>query len=154
MVKKTVQVVLNKDIKSLGKIGDLKSVSLGYARNLLLPNSLASIATKSLMLKIQKQQVVKRQQEELLKQEKLKLKQLIEALQQITIVKKVGQNETIFGSVTAREVADIISKQCANQIDKKEVKIPEIEILGNYNVIIDLYPGVEANLKLQVLPEV
>ena len=154
MVKKTVQVVLNQDIQSLGKAGDLKSVSLGYARNLLLPSRLASIATNSLMLKIQKQQQLKQEQEELLKQEKIKIKQAIEALKQITITKKVGQNETIFGSVTPREIADIIATQLGQDIDKKQVIIPEIDILGNYDIMVELYPQVHAKLKLQVLPEV
>lgn len=154
MVKKTVQVVLNTDIQSLGKVGDLKNVSLGYARNLLIPNNLASIATKSLMLKIQKLQVIKQKQEELLKQEKIKIKQLIESLKQITIAKKIGQNETIFGSVTSREIADIISIQLGQNIDKKQIRIPEIEMLGNYNIIIELYPQIQAQLKLQILPEV
>lgn len=154
MVKKTVQVVLNKDIQSLGKVGDLKNVSLGYARNLLIPNNLVSIATKPLMLKIQKQQAIKQKQEELLKQEKVKIKQSIESLKQITITKKIGQNETIFGSVTSREIADIINSQLDQTIDKKQIKIPEIEILGNYNIVIELHPQIQAQLKLQVLPEV
>lgn len=154
MVNKTIQVVLNQDVKTLGKTGDLKSVSLGYARNFLLPNSFASIATQSLVLKIEKQQLIKQNQEALLKQEKTNMKNAIEALKQITITKKVGQKEAIFGSVSPREIADIITAQLAQDIDKKQILIPEIDILGNYDIEVELYPGIRAQLKLQVLPEV
>lgn len=154
MVKKTVQVVLNQDVKALGKMGDLRSVSLGYARNFLFPSTLASIATNALILRIKKQKQVKEKQVELLKQEKTKIKERIEALKQITIIKKTGQNETIFGSVTSREIADIITNQLGDNIDKKQIVIPEIDILGSYDVIVDLYPGVQAQLQLQVLPEI
>ena len=153
MVKKTIDVILNQDINKLGKIGEVKSVSLGYARNYLLPSNLAAIATSSIMAKVQKQLIVKQQQEQKLQQEYLKVKQALEALEQITIHKQVGKQETIFGSVTSREIADILSNELGYQIDKKSISIPDIENLGIYDLVIQLHSNRKANLKLQVLPQ-
>nr|YP_010330195.1 ribosomal protein L9 [Porphyridium aerugineum]UNJ17911.1 ribosomal protein L9 [Porphyridium aerugineum] len=153
MGKKTIKVVLNKDIQKLGKSGEVKTISLGYARNYLLPYQAASIATPSLLMNINKQLLIKKQQEQELIAKLEKLKKSIQAIGQITINKKVGQGNTIFGSVTDKEVSEILKTALGENIEKKFILLPEIKEIGNYEISISLNHNINAQLTLQVIPE-
>ena len=100
MVKKTVQVLLCQDVAKLGKNGSIEKVAIGYARNYLLPNKIAIKATHRIIKNVEKQALIN---EEKLKQnlELAKLKKVfIESIKKITIKKKVGKENLIFGSVS------------------------------------------------------
>jgi large subunit ribosomal protein L9 len=153
MTKKTIQVVLNKDVYKLGKSGEIKTVSLGYARNYLLPTQTVSLATKKILQSIERQLLIKKQHEQELINRLEILKQSIQKIGQITINKKVSNTDTIFGSVTDREIAEILAKNLGEDIDRKSIVLPEIKEIGNYEIIINLGYKINAKVNLQVIPQ-
>lgn len=152
MAKKTVQIVLNKDIHKLGKTGDLKHVALGYARNYLLPSQVASLATPTILKSIEQQALIKKQVEQQLVKQLEKLKIAIEGIGQITLNKKLNNSNKIFGSVTDREIVEIINSNLGQTIDRKSIIIPEISEIGNYEIQINLGYKINTKLNLQVIP--
>jgi large subunit ribosomal protein L9 len=149
-VTKKVQVVLTKDIKNLGVAGTLKSVPLGFYRNYLNPQGLASIATESVLQTIkQKQEAEERARME----EKAKAQAMATALATIgkfIIKKKSGESDQIFGSVTTAEVAEAIRLQTGRELDRREFTVPEIKTLGTYDASVKLHPEVVGQFKVVV----
>ncbi len=146
-----MKVVLNQDVKGLGKKLQIVDVSEGYARNFLLPRKLAVIAdnknineanTKNEALKFKK----KTELEAAEKQKELLEKSFIE------FKHKVGDGGKLFGSVTEKEIADEIKLKFKLNIDKKKIVINvPIKQLGSYTVDIKLYEGIVAKLKIVVV---
>ena len=146
-----MKVVLNQDVKGLGKKLQIVDVSEGYARNFLLPRKLAVIAdnknineanTKNEALKFKK----KTEFEDAEKQKELLEKSFIE------FKHKVGDGGKLFGSVTEKEIADEIKMKFRLNIDKKKIVINvPIKQLGSYTVDIKLYEGIVAKLKIVVV---
>ena len=146
-----MKVVLNQDVKGLGKKLQIVDVSEGYARNFLLPRKLAVIAdnknineanTKNEALKFKK----KTESEAAEKQKELLEKSFIE------FKHKVGDGGKLFGSVTEKEIADEIKMKFKLNIDKKKIVINvPIKQLGSYTVDIKLYEGIVAKLKIVVV---
>ena len=146
-----MKVVLNQDVKGLGKKLQIVDVSEGYARNFLLPRKLAVIAdnknineanTKNEALKFKK----KTEFEAAKKQKELLEKCFIE------FKHKVGDGGKLFGSVTEKEIADEIKMKFKLNIDKKKIVINvPIKQLGSYTVDIKLYEGIVAKLKIVVV---
>ena len=146
-----MKVVLNQDVKGLGKKLQIVDVSEGYARNFLLPRKLAVIAdnknineanTKNEALKFKK----KTKFEAAKKQKELLEKSFIE------FKHKVGDGGKLFGSVTEKEIADEIKLKFKLNIDKKKIVINvPIKQLGSYTVDIKLYEGIVAKLKIVVV---
>ena len=146
-----MKVVLNQDVKGLGKKLQIVDVSEGYARNFLLPRKLAVIAdnknineanTKNEALKFKK----KTEYEAAKKQKELLEKSFIE------FKHKVGDGGKLFGSVTEKEIADEIKMKFKLNIDKKKIVINvPIKQLGSYTVDIKLYEGIVAKLKIVVV---
>mgnify|MGYP005535106801 FL=1 len=146
-----MKVVLNQDVKGLGKKLQIVDVSEGYARNFLLPRKLAVIAdnknineanTKNEALKFKK----KTEFEAAKKQKELLEKSFIE------FKHKVGDGGKLFGSVTEKEIADEIKMKFKLNIDKKKIVINvPIKQLGSYTVDIKLYEGIVAKLKIVVV---
>nr|YP_010337939.1 ribosomal protein L9 [Timspurckia oligopyrenoides]UNJ17524.1 ribosomal protein L9 [Timspurckia oligopyrenoides] len=153
MVKKTIQVLLKQNIKTLGVKGDVKTVTLGYARNYLIPLSYATKTTPFILKQAEKEAAKLSEAANLLKQEKLQLKTSLEQLEQVSVKRQVGQNNMIFGSVSAKDIAKCIDDSMGVKIDKKNITTPIIESIGEYEIQIDLAPDISACLKLQVLPE-
>ncbi len=146
-----MKVVLNQDVKGLGKKLQIVDVSEGYARNFLLPRKLAVIAdnknineanTKNEALKFKK----KTEFEAAEKQKGLLEKSFIE------FKHKVGDGGKLFGSVTEKEIADEIKMKFKLNIDKKKIVINvPIKQLGSYTVDVKLYEGIVAKLKIVVV---
>nr|YP_010338131.1 ribosomal protein L9 [Erythrolobus coxiae]UNJ17716.1 ribosomal protein L9 [Erythrolobus coxiae] len=153
MVKKTINVLLQSDVKYLGNAGEVKKVALGYARNYLIPAQLVCKATNQILAKVQKDNEEKKYQLMLLRQEKIKLKSSIEQLGKITIRKKIGQNNAIFGSVTEKELLELIENNLGEKIEKRCLTIPDIKEIGVYDIEIKLYSDITTKLAIQVIPE-
>lgn len=146
-----MKVVLNQDIKGLGKKLQVVEVSEGYARNFLLPKKLANIAdNKSLNeAKTKKQAIAFKKDVEL--EEANKNKEKIEKIY-IEFREKQGAGGKLFGSVTEKEIADEIKMKFKLNIDKKKIVINvPIKQLGSYTVDIKLYEGIVAKLKIVVV---
>ncbi len=146
-----MKVVLNQDIKGLGKKLQVVEVSEGYARNFLLPKKLANIAdNKSLNeAKTKKQAIAFKKDVEL--EEANKNKEKIEKIY-IEFREKQGAGGKLFGSVTEKEIALRLKEKVGIDVNKKKISLKEpIKQLGNYVAEIKLYEGVIAKLKIVVV---
>ena len=147
-----MEVVLMKDYENLGKALDVVSIKDGYARNYLIPQGIAVPATEGNKKRVAEAKHLAEIREE----KKIKdSRELAEKIEQIpcTIPVKVGEEDKIFGSVTAQEIADFLNKE-GFEIEKRQVELEEpIKQLGVYNVTITLYRTVSARLKVWVVKE-
>ena len=143
-----MKVLLIKDVKGLGKAGEIKNVKDGYARNFLLPKGFAKLATDDVIKAWQEEQ---KKKEEELKKEISKINELKEKIENTTLVikHKLGANGQLYGAITNKEVANELLKQ-GIEIDKKHIEMKQIKSVGEYNVDIKLGHGIHANLKLIV----
>ena len=104
---KRVQVVLTEDIRKLGQNGDLVEVAPGYARNYLLPNGKAVRTTPGVLKQVERRREAERQRQIAIKQEAEAIKTTLATIGMFTIQKPVGENDAIFGTVTAADVATV-----------------------------------------------
>ncbi|MCB0408066.1 MAG: 50S ribosomal protein L9 [Bdellovibrionales bacterium] len=144
-----MKVILQEDVKDLGKVGDLVSVSGGYARNFLFPRKLATEATEKRMAEWNHLQQVAEAKK---KKAVTKRKELIEKLSGMTLTFKVeaGETEKIFGSVTNFDVSNELENQ-GYMVDKRDIVIEEqIKVLGQHKALIKLGEGLETELTLVV----
>lgn len=149
---KRSQIVLNKDVRKLGKAGDLVEVAPGYARNYLIPQGLAVTATRGILKQVEQRREKERQR---LLDEKRQAEQRKTALQTIgrfTIKKQVGEGESIFGTVTAQDLADAIKESTGQEVDRRGITLPEISKTGFYSAEVKLHPEVTATVEIQVAP--
>lgn len=146
-----MKVILLEDVKSLGKKGDICNVSDGYARNLLLPKKLGVEATPKNMndLKLKKAHDAKVAAQQL--QEAKDFAAKIEE-SEVSVELKVGEGGRVFGSVSAKEIADAAKEQLGLEIDKKKLVINgQIKSIGNTEVKVKIHPQVTATLKVKVV---
>lgn len=146
-----MKVVLNQDIKGLGKKLQIIEVSEGYARNFLLPKKLANIAdNKSLSEAKTKQEAIAFKKDVEL-EEANNNKKKIEKMY-IEFKAKKGAGGKLFGSITEKEIAERLKEETGLEINKKKISLKEpIKQVGNYTADIKLYEGVVAKLKILVV---
>lgn len=145
-----MKVVLLQDVKSLGKKGELVSASDGYARNFLFPRKLAKEANAQAMNEIKNAEESKAYK---IKVDTENAKNSANKINDKTlkISAKAGQKGRIFGSVTAKEIAEEVKKQFGVEIDKRKVSIDgDIKAFGTYKTEIKLYSGISATLNVMV----
>jgi large subunit ribosomal protein L9 len=147
---KRIQLVLNKDVSKLGKSGDLVEVAPGYARNYLIPQGIAARTTPGLLKQVERRRAIEQQRRLEEKQLAETLKTTIEAAGSFTINKKVGEGEAIFGTVTERDLAEVIQAITGQEVDRRVITLPEINQLGTYKAQIKLHPDVIAVVDVQV----
>ena len=145
-----MKVILLEDVKALGKKGEIVNVNDGYARNFILPKKLGLEATgKNLNdLKLQKNN-----QEKIAKENLEAAKAFAKELENVTVTVtiKTGEGGRVFGSVSAKEIAEAAKKQLNLDIDKKKLQLETpIKSLGYTNVPLRLHPKVTAQLKVHV----
>ncbi|MEE1228472.1 MAG: 50S ribosomal protein L9 [Lachnospiraceae bacterium] len=145
-----MKVILLKDVKSLGKKGDIVEVSAGYANNFILKKKLGIEATGKNVndLKLQKAH-----QDKVAAEELAAAKELAAEIEKKSIIlqMKVGEGGRTFGSISTKEIAEAADKQLGYKIDKKKISVDEpIKSLGTHNVKVKLHPQVTANLKVKV----
>ncbi|MFQ3616709.1 MAG: 50S ribosomal protein L9 [Cyanobacteriota bacterium] len=149
---KRIQLVLNQDVSKLGKAGDLVEVAPGYARNYLLPQGLAVHTTPGILKQVERRRELERQRLIELKKEADVIKAKLEKLSGLTIAKQVGEKDAIFGSVTDREVAEVLQAAIGQEVDRRGITVPEVRKLGTYKVDIKLHPEVVATVDIEVVP--
>ncbi len=147
-----MQVILKENVKNLGNVGDLVNVKDGYARNFLIPKGLAVEANpKNIkMLEHERKKI-----QELARKAKLSAEGLASKIGDTTVVitAKAGEENRLFGSVTAMDIAEALKKQ-GIEIDKRKIILEEpIKRLGNYTVKIKLHPDITSQLNVQVVSE-
>jgi large subunit ribosomal protein L9 len=148
-----IQLVLNQDVIKLGKMGDLVEVAPGYARNYLLPQGIAYRATPGILKQVERRRELERQRLAELKIEATQQKKVLEAVEAYTIAVQVGENDAIFGSVTAQDIADAIKSVTSQEVDRRHIHAPEVRKIGDYTAEIKLHPEVTAVVKLAVVAQ-
>ncbi len=149
---KRVQLVLNQDVSKLGKIGDLVEVAPGYARNYLIPQGMGAKATPGLLKQVERRREKERVRLLELKQEAEKIKAVLDQAGSFNIGKQAGEGDAIFGTVTAPDVAAAIQASTGQEVDRREITLPDIHQLGTYKVEIKLHPEVSAVVEINVIP--
>lgn len=146
-----MKVILLKDVKGQGKKGDVVDVSVGYAQNFLLKNNLAEEATKGNLQVLRAKKHSEAQAEE---REKNKAEELKDALTKITveIAAKAGEAGRLFGSITNKQIADVLNKKHGHKIDRRKIELDQpIRALGHTNVPVRLHPDVTGTIKVNVV---
>ena len=149
---KRVSVVLSDNISKLGKNGDLVEVAPGYARNYLIPQGKAVIATRGIIKQVEQRREKERLRKLAEKQEAESRKTALKTIGRLVIRKQVGEGNAIFGTVTTQEVADIIKQQTGQEVDKRGITVPDIGTTGIYEVEVKLHPEVTATVVIEVAP--
>jgi large subunit ribosomal protein L9 len=147
-----MKIILNEDVENLGGLGDILEVKPGFARNYLIPRKLAFQYSKhnEEMMKFKK--IKARKKIEMEKLSAMDLKQRLEELT-LTIPKKAGESETLFGSVTTMEIQAKL-EEMGITIDKKKFHLEEpIKKLGIHVCKLKLIEEIEAELKIEVVKE-
>ena len=147
-----MKVILKETISSLGIIGSEVKVAAGYARNYLLPQDKAVLATEA-NRKLLAQQKVKFEQQ--IAKEKALAEEMANRLEGVSckIAAKVSDEDRLYGSVTARNILDSLAKQGID-IEKRMLLLNEpIKALGTYNVPIRVYKGVKPEITVEIVPE-
>ena len=145
-----MKIILRQDHDKLGKLGDIVDVKDGYARNYLIPRKIGYQATKGNLraLEEDKKQHVLRREKDLHHAEKMSTE--LEKLS-ITLKVKVGEDEKLFGSVTAQMIADAL-KEKGFDLDKRIIELDEpIKALGIYTVNVKLHASVIGKVKVWVV---
>lgn len=150
-MSKRIQVVLNKDVAKLGKVGDVVEVAPGYARNYLIPQQAALRTTPGLLKQVERRKEEERKRLQEIKEQAKVRKTALETIGRFTIAKQVGENDAIFGTVTDRELADVILQNSGQEVDRRGITLPDISKLGFYRAQIKLHPEVTAEVEVQVV---
>ena len=147
-----MKVILREDVPNLGQPGAIVNVKPGYARNYLIPQGLASLATSKNIKMMEHQLKIIQQQIDAAKAETEKVKARLADLS-VTVSKPAGDNEKLFGSVTSREIEAALAEENVT-IDRRRIIIAEpIKSLGVYTVQLKLHGGELADLKVWVVKE-
>jgi large subunit ribosomal protein L9 len=146
----TIQVILQHDVDNVGKSGELVKVRPGFARNYLLPRSLAVPATTAQVNRVNHDKAVALAKSEKLKKEARGLADKISALT-VTLAHKAGEDDKLFGSVTTKEIEAAV-KAKGFDIDRKKMHLPDaIKALGTYEIPVKLLADVTATFKVEVV---
>ena len=148
-----MKVLLTKDVKDLGKAGEVHEVKDGYGKNFLIGKGLALHATQEILAKHAAQERKRKADEA---QEIEDLKTLATKLDKLKIVikKKVGNNNHLFGAVTKDEIAHALLAQHSIEIDKKHIVSKDnIKTIGEHNIDFKLGHGLHATLHVDVIGE-
>ena len=147
-----MEVILRDHVEKLGKRGEIVKVSDGYARNYLLPRKLALPATAGNKKHVERERKIMETREA---EEKSQAEAIASRLLtvDITIARRVGDTEQLYGSVTAADIAEFL-KTKGFEIDRRKLILPEaIKAIGEYDVPLKLHRDVTAPLKVKVVKE-
>ena len=145
-----MKVILTSDVEKLGKAGEMVNAKTGFARNFLLPNKLAVQATKeNIKIWEEKQAELRAIERENIKNAN-ELKEKIENTK-VKIIAKTGEGDRLFGSITSMDIEKALKEQHGLDVDKKKIEMKDnIKSLGTLNVIVKVYPDINANLEVIV----
>jgi large subunit ribosomal protein L9 len=148
-----MEVILRETIDTLGRAGQVVKVKAGYARNYLLPRKLAYLATPGNLkvIEFERQSLIRKEAKQ--KGEAEQLKTMLDKVE-IIIRRKVGEQNTLYGSVTNSDVAEELEKK-GYTIEKRKIHMDDhIKQLGEFDIPIRLFKDVTSSIKLKVEPEV
>jgi len=147
-----MEVILREDIEKLGGRGDVVKVAPGYARNFLLPRRMAVLATDANRKIVEQERQAHLRREAKLEGEAQELAKLLSGVA-ITIPRKAGENDQLFGSVTVNDIADALAAQ-KYTVERRRIHLDEpIRTLGEHKVAVRLHRNVTAEVSVNVTRE-
>ncbi len=147
-----MQIILQEDVEKLGTRGQVVEVAAGYARNFLLPRKLAIPATAGNLKRLEKIRATLAKRTATERESAQKLAELL-ATVSVRLTRKAGENDQLFGSVTAADIAEALAAQGYN-VEKRKIQLDEpIKLVGEYQVSAKLHLDVAANIKVVVQRE-
>jgi large subunit ribosomal protein L9 len=148
-----MQVILREDVEKVGLRGEVVDVAAGFARNYLLPRRLAEPAAPGRVAELEKLAAGRAQHEAQSFEQAQELVQKLEG-SELRFDVQAGETGTLFGSVTATDIADRVWESQRVRIDRRKLDLPEsIKRIGRYEVPVELFADVTATLRLAVVPE-
>ena len=147
-----MKLILRDHVTNLGERGEIVSVARGYARNYLVPKGLAFEATPGNIRMIELQKKVWEAREVKVVSEAQAFATRLAAVE-LSVTKKSGESETLYGSVTNAEIAELLAAK-GIEIDRRKIHLEEpIKSLGEFTIPVKIHPKVTAEIKLKVAPE-
>jgi large subunit ribosomal protein L9 len=148
-----MQVILRQDVEKVGLRGEVVDVAAGFARNYLLPRRLAEPAARGRVAELEKLAASRSRHEAQSFEQAQELVQKLESAE-LRFDVQAGETGTLFGSVTATDIADRIWETRRVRVDRRKLDLPEsIKRIGRYEVPVELFQDVTATLRLAVVPE-
>ncbi|MDQ3637776.1 MAG: 50S ribosomal protein L9 [Actinomycetota bacterium] len=147
-----MQVILMQDVDKIGQRGDIVDVSRGYVRNFLVPRGLAEVATPGKMEEARREMEETEERDRRLAE---RAEEVAATLNKsvITIEARTGEDERLFGSVTAANIVRAIEQARGVRLDRRRIRLSEpIKSLGTHQVPVQVHGDVEANVKVIVVP--
>lgn len=144
-----MELILNQDVKGLGKKGEKVKASDGYARNFLLPKGLAVEVNAQTLTELKNREASNQHKIDVDIENANKTKDILEG-KTVNIKAKGGSNGRLFGSVTSKDVAEAVSKQYGVEIDRRKLTVEDIKQFGSYPAEIRLYNGIICKITVMV----
>ena len=145
-----MKVILQQDVKNVGKKGDIVEVSEGYGRNFLLPKKIAIIANAANenVAKAKAGSAARKKAQDT-DEAKLMAAQLAKVT--VTIPVKIGSNGRLFGSVTSKDISEALKKQFSIEVDKRKISLKtEVTGTGSYEAVIKVHPEITSTIKVEI----
>lgn len=147
-----MKVILREDVPNVGRSGELVNVKPGFGRNYLLPRKLAVLANEANVKQLEHDRAVISARQAKLRGNAEEQAKRINAVS-VTIGRKVGDQDKLFGSVTALDIAEALAAK-GQKVDRRHIHLPEpIKTVGSHEVEIRLHRDVAAKIKVEVVPE-
>ena len=146
-----MQVILKKDVQNLGEAGDIVNVKDGYARNFLIPQSVAELATKGALENREKNLARIKAKQEKLHSEALEKAKKIEEFGKLELSAKAGESGKLFGTITTKKLTEELQAKSGIEVDRKIVSLnAPINKIGEYKMLIKLTSKVKCELTVVV----
>ncbi len=148
-----MQVILKQDVEKIGRRGDVVEVSRGYVRNFLVPRGLAEVATPTKLEEVRRQMAEAEERDRRIAE---RASEVAETLNKsvITIEARTGEDERLFGSITAANIASAIERARDVHLDRRRIKLDEpIKSLGTHQIPVQVHGDIEASVKVIVVPK-
>ncbi len=147
-----MKIILREDVPNLGKSGDIVTVRDGYGRNYLLPRKLAVLANEQNVRQLEHEKAVIAARQAKLKGAAEKQAGSLSNVQ-VKISRKVGEQDKLYGSVTALDIAEALA-ELGHKVDRRQIHLPEpIKTIGQFEVELRLHRDVTAKIKVEVAAE-
>ncbi len=148
-----MEVILLKDVARLGQAGTICKVAPGYARNHLIPQGLAVMATKGAVKELEQRRQAEARRQKQLDADARTVAQELDGVT-LTIHAKIGEKERLYGSVTSGDIAEALEKETGRSIDRRKIELEEpIRQLGIYTVPVRLLSDVLPQIRVDVVAE-
>ncbi len=146
-----MKVILKRDVRGLGREGELKEVKSGYARNFLIPTGAAQMADSGALKNWERHRTEREDRERALHDEAEATAEKLRAVR-LEVGVKAGEKNRLFGSVTNREIAELLARE-GIEVDRHQVVLKEpIKTVGEHRVTVHVFSGIEASVLVNVTP--